>query len=681
MIVRAAMLIVFACSLTPQRAALGTRPSNPTCIAPRRPASSVAVTRAFPALHFDQPVSLVATRDGAGWLVAERRGRVWRFAANDDATHAELVLDLSDRVDSSNEAIGLLAIATHPVTGTLFVSYTGFGGTVVKSRVARFDSRDGGKTFDLASEMRLIELDQISSYHVNTDLRFGPDGYLYVGFGDGGPQGDPTRQAQDTYSLKGKILRLDVDRGSPYAIPQDNPFAHGGGAGEVWALGLRNPWRFAFDRETGALWAGDVGGDVVEEIDHIVRGGNYGWSEREGTRCVAGTACATANLIEPFIELHHPEISSITFGLAYHGAAMRELSGHLIYGDYASGGVWALDPASRRSRMINNDGHMVAAFAEDPAGEPILVDYRGTLWRLTPGLAGSSDVPSRLSATGCFRRGGEPDAALIPYEVNEPFWSDGAGKRRWFAIPDGTNVHVGDDGHLDLPIGSVVAKEFSIGRTRIETRLLVRHDDGEWAGYTYRWDPGQTDATLVPSAATGTVATEPQRWYFPHRGECMRCHQAAAGFTLGLELAQLDRRSGDIDQLATFTRIGLLDRRPTDARALPRANATLEHRARAWLHANCAYCHRPGASGQGEMDLRFTTPLAAMNACNATPRFGTFDVPNAKRISPGHPEQSILWLRMRSSGFARMPPLGSLGHDAKGLAVVGDWIRQLTGCP
>lgn len=686
-IARTTILILFACSLTPRRDSLGlaARPSNATCIAPPRPASSVTVTRAFPALQFDQPVSLVATPDGAWWFVAERRGRVWRFAASDDVSAAELVLDLSDSVDSSSEAVGLLAIALHPAfenTSAIFVSYTGFGGTAVRSRVARFESRDGGRTFGRGTERRLLELDQISSYHLNGDLRFGPDGYLYVGFGDGGPQGDPTKRAQDPYSHKGKILRLDVDRASPYAIPPDNPFARGGGAPEVWALGLRNPWRFAFDRETGELWAGDVGGDLVEEIDRIVGGGNYGWNVREGTRCAGGASCAGASLIDPFVEFQHPDMSSITFGLVYRGSAMPELVGRLIYGDFASGGVWALDPTdrARTPKLINSDGHAVVAFAEDSAGEPLLVDYRGTLWRLVPGQAGAPDVPALLSATGCFRRSGKPAPGLIPYEVNVPFWSDGGTKRRWFAIPDGTKIRVGSDGHFDLPIGSVLAKEFSVGRTRVETRLLVRHDDGGWAGYTYRWDTSQADARIVPSSTTGTLSAWPERWYFPHRGECLRCHQPAAGNTLGLERAQLDRRVGRVDQLAMFERIGLFENALPVVRALPRDDATVEQRARAWLHANCAYCHRPGATGQGEMDLRYDTPLAATNLCNVIPRFGTLDLAGAKRIAPGHPERSILWRRIRSPGFIRMPPLGTLSHDVVGVALVAEWIRGLTAC-
>jgi glucose/arabinose dehydrogenase len=653
------VLVLFACTLQVHRSAivLTARPTNRTCVAPPRPTTSVEVTRAYPALHFDQPTSLVATPDGAGWYLAERGGRVWRFSTDDATPRAEVALDLRKQVDASSEAVGLLSITVHPTNGDLFASYTAPGGTLTRSKVSRFHSDDGGKTFARASEQRIVELDQISAYHVNTDLDFGRDGYLYVGFGDGGPHGDPLGRAQDPNSLRGSILRLDVDHGVPYSIPADNPFAGGGGAPEVWAYGLRNPWRFAFDRQTGELWAGDVGNDHMEEIDRIVPGGNYGWPIREGTRCMKTSPCTSPKFTEPHAAYWHSAISSVTFGVIYRGAAMPDLAGHLIFGDYASGGVWALDPAaeSKKPRILANEGQMVASFAEDVNGEPVIVDYRGMLWRLGPATTRASDVPTLLSQTGCFDRGGAPARGMIAYDVNVPFWSDGAAKRRWLALPDGTKATIAASGHLELPIGSVVAKEFSIDGARIETRLLVRHDDGGWAGYTYQWNRAQSDATLIPNSTTRVSSKQPT-WTFPHRGDCMRCHQAAAGHTLGLERAQLDL-------------------------ALDRETNQHEMLARAWLHANCAYCHRPGANGQGELDLRYDTPLAQMNVCNIKPTFDMMNVPNAMRIAPGEPERSLLFRRIRATGFSRMPPLG-LGTrgDPDGLALVGEWIGSLTSC-
>ncbi|MEO8700148.1 MAG: PQQ-dependent sugar dehydrogenase [Kofleriaceae bacterium] len=635
-----------------------------SCVAPARPASPIRLVRAFPALQFEQPTDLVASPDQAWWYVAERRGRIWRFAAG-SGDQRELVLDLGNRVAIWADGLGLLALAIDPSTGALYASYTVRGGTAATSRVSRFTSLDGGATFAPLTEQTLIEVDQITGDHVNADLEFGPDGFLYIGFGDGGPQGDPLGRAQDPMSLKGKILRLDV-AGTPYAIPPDNPFALRGGAPEIWALGLRNPWRFTFDRVTGELFAGDVGGDREEEIDRIVRGGNYGWNLCEGTRAWSGS-CQASKILAPIVALSHPEVSSITLGIVYRGAAMPELVGRLLYADYASGVVWEIDPAAPNPRMLDADGRAIVAFAADRDGEPIVVDYAGTLWRIVPGAPGNPDVPALLSATGCFTPTGEPATNLIAYEVNTPFWSDGATKQRWLAVPGGTGIAVSGDGHLDLPIGSVLAKEFRIRDVRVETRLFVRHDDGEWAGYTYRWDPTQLDAMLVPRTDPVTWSSWPGKpWYYPRRGECLRCHQAAAGHTLGLELAQLDRGN----QLAMFEQARLLAPMP---RPPP-----IQERARAWLDANCSYCHRPGATGQTDMDLRATTPLAAMNVCDVPPRLGTFGIAKARRVAPGDPARSVLAVRIRTRTFARMPPLGSFEYDAEGLQLVEDWIARLT---
>lgn len=667
---------------------LASRPPNPTCIAPSRPASRVGIVRAYPALRFDQPVALVPSPDHAWWFIAERKGRIWRVSARDESAPAELVLDISARVSSATGAIGLLALALHPqfaTNGVLFVSYTATGRAPIMSRLSRFVSRDGGRTFDRSNEQRLLELDQLADYHVNTDLEFGPDGYLYVGFGDGGPQGDPLGRAQDRFTLKGKILRLDVDtrpgERRRYRIPPDNPYARGGGAPEVWARGLRNPWRFSFDRVTGELWAGDVGGDLIEEIDLIVAGGNYGWNIREGTRCMIPGACADHQTIDPVVELPHPQVSSITFGVAYRGSAIPELVGHLIYADYSSGVIWEVDPTATPPvpRMLA-DSHTVVAFAEDAAGEPWIVDYAGTLWRIVPGTEGPPDLPALLSETGCFKGGGVPVDALVPYDVNVGFWSDSATKRRWLAIPDGSAIAITPAGQLELPIGSVVAKEFSDNDIRLETRLLVRHSDGNWAGYTYQWDATQIDALLVPAQAAGTYIKQPRTWYLPHRGECSRCHQATGGYTIGLELAQLDRRietkAGSFDQLAELGRIGLLAGKPHTSHKL--TGSSSEQRARGWLHANCAYCHQPGATGQGDMDLRASVPVEAMNICDVAPQFGSYGVDNARRVAPGDPSRSILLRRIRSRGYIRMPPLGTTTVDVEGTGYVENWIKQLT---
>ena len=242
-------------------------------------------------------------------------------------------------------------------------------------------------------------------------------------------------------------------------------------------------------------------------------------------------------------------------------------------------------------------------------------------------------------------RTARPAAGLVPYGVNAPFWSDGATKERFLAVPDGTTITVGAgaEGHLELPNGSVLVKTFSLAGKRIETRLLVHHDDGGWAGYSYEWLDDQSDAVLLPSSKRKKVGT--QSWYFPARGECMLCHTEAAGRTLGLELGQLN---GDLvypstnriaNQLETLDHIKLFDAPLGKAAAQlpvipsPTGSAPLDQRARAYLHTNCAQCHQPKGGGRGPMDLRFTTSASAVGACNIAAATGDLGI--AGREAPG----------------------------------------------
>jgi uncharacterized repeat protein (TIGR03806 family) len=276
--------------------------------------------------------------------------------------------------------------------------------------------------------------------------------------------------------------------------------------------------------------------------------------------------------------------------------------------------------------------------------------------------------------------------------VNAPLWSDGAEKDRWLAIPDGTTIGVKEDGDFDLPIGSVLMKTFTLGGNTIETRLFVRHDDGEWAGYTYEWDDAQKDAVLLPSAKTKTVGD--QQWTFPSRSDCSRCHTAAAGRALGPEIAQLN---GDhvypstnrvANQLATLDHIGMftapLGKKPEELPAYPApfGDAPLEARARAYLHGNCSGCHRPeGGAPRATMDLRFGTAFADTKTCGQAPLIDDLDVPGAKLIAPGAPEQSVLSLRVHAAGANRMPPLATRRVHAEGAALLDDWIRATKTCP
>jgi uncharacterized repeat protein (TIGR03806 family) len=280
----------------------------------------------------------------------------------------------------------------------------------------------------------------------------------------------------------------------------------------------------------------------------------------------------------------------------------------------------------------------------------------------------------------------------VPYGVNAELWSDGAAKERLLAVPDGKTIQVGADGDFDLPVGTVLLKTFSLAGKRVETRLFVRHDDGDWAGYTYEWDDAQSDAVLLTSGKSVPIGD--QTWTFPSRSECVQCHTAAAGRSLGLELGQLNgdhvypstnRRA---NQLRTLEHIGLFAA-PLGAAVAelpaypdPFGSAPLDARARAYLHGNCSMCHRPDSGGgRATMDLRFGTTLADSKTCGMAPVVDDLGLAApAHIIAPGSPETSVLSRRVHALDANRMPPLATRRVDTDGVKLLDDWIRGLT-CP
>jgi uncharacterized repeat protein (TIGR03806 family) len=308
---------------------------------------------------------------------------------------------------------------------------------------------------------------------------------------------------------------------------------------------------------------------------------------------------------------------------------------------------------------------------------------------------GSGDLPRLLSQTGCFEASDatRPLPMLLPYTVNAPLWSDGADKDRWLALPDQTHIRVLADGDLDLPPGAVLIKTFRLGARRVETRFFVRHPAGDWSGHSYEWNEAGTDAQLLPEDG-GQRVVEGREYRFPTRAECKQCHTDAAGGSLGLEIAQLNARvatasGGSVNQLRAWAErdlfAGGLPAPPEALPALPGprdTGAPLEARARAYLHANCAGCHRPEVDMSGTVDLRFATPLAATRSCDQRPSKGNQGFGADVRIlAPGHPELSMIPLRMRLTGAGRMPEVGTLTVDDEGARLVSDWIQSLAGCP
>jgi len=350
----------------------------------------IVTERVFTQLSFDQPVALKqAPGDSTRWFVVEKNGFVRVFANNANASSSSVFLDISGVVDSRGEG-GLLGIAFHPgfpTTPEVFVSYTRSGAPLV-SYVSRFFSADAGQTLAAASEEVILTVLQDQINHNGGDVSFGPDGNLYIGFGDGGGAGDPLERAQDTSNLHGSLVRVDVDSSAPYAIPAGNPFSmnavctQGFGAApcpEIYAWGLRNPWRFSFDSSTGKLWAGDVGQGTWEEIDLISVGENYGWNDREGAHCFdPATGCAD-NFTNPITEYDHSMGDrSVTGGYVYRGSAAPDLQGWYVFGDFVSGRIFAIpensQPGVVPAQLLDTDLSIVS-FARDNDGELYVLDF------------------------------------------------------------------------------------------------------------------------------------------------------------------------------------------------------------------------------------------------------------------------------------------------------------------
>jgi uncharacterized repeat protein (TIGR03806 family) len=274
--------------------------------------------------------------------------------------------------------------------------------------------------------------------------------------------------------------------------------------------------------------------------------------------------------------------------------------------------------------------------------------------------------------------------------VNAPFWSDGATKERWLALPNGTTIAVNGAGDWTLPIGSVIMKNFRLNGQLIETRLLMRHPDGIWAGYTYEWNAGQTAATRVIGGKTRTV--QGQTWMYPSENDCRQCHTAVAGFSLGLENAQLNRdftypsTGRTANQLTTLQYIGMFSAPLPPPATLPRlANPTdvaapTHARARAYLHTNCSQCHRPGGPTPVGVDLRSSTALQSMTACDVGPSAGDLGIAGARIVARGDAAHSVLAARDGRRDANGMPPLASSLVDTQGVALVSAWINGLGSC-
>jgi uncharacterized repeat protein (TIGR03806 family) len=729
------------------------------------------LVNAFPGLTFSEAVCLASPPgDDKRLFVCERTGKIWLIPDVTAAAPAKvLFLDLATLLDvRPNEALrtndtelGLLGLAFHPDYASNRYFYLAYSVNLGSSsnlhdRLSRFTTQAGNpNAADTASELVYLDQRDNATNHNGGDLHFGPeDGYLYYSVGDEGNQADQQLNAQrvDKDFFSG-ILRIDVDKkpGNPepnvhpnpnasvpvlpaikldagiarYSIPQDNPLV---GATtfnglaidpvylrtEFWATGLRNPWRFSFDPLTGDLWCGDVGGFSREEVNKIVKGGNYGWVYREGpfegpwsTHSHPAPPPGFTS-INPVYHYSHSESNAsldgdcIIGGIVYRGGRVASLYGKYLFADHGSGNVWSMNTdGSDVTRIFSQGG--ISAFGVDPSNQDALITVEsGSQILRVVSNTNIGTFPDTLTETGLFSDVVTltPAPGLVPYAVNLPFWSDHAIKTRWFTVPDPTATFTWSEDELwSLPPGAVWVKHFEMemergvpaSRKRIETRLIVKNASGAY-GVSYQWNAAGTEATIVEDGGTSFTLEitdggnpVPQTWNIPARGQCMICHTSQAGYALSFNTRQLNLENDLLghtgNQLTTLFGQGYLTGDPGSPHLLPRHlrpgenDYSVEARVRSYLAVNCSYCHKDGGTGLGQWDGRAELDLAATGLVNGT---ATNDGGNEanKLVVPGDTLHSIVLNRVAvTNGFTRMPPLGSNVVDSAAAGLLTTWIN------
>jgi uncharacterized repeat protein (TIGR03806 family) len=688
---------------------------------------------AFPQLKLFEPLSVGLVPGQSRFGVATRPGKILTFPIRPDVKQPELLIDLG------KTTYALAFHPKFAENGFFYVTYIRDSSREEENgtRVSRFHVNPKGPfVADPKSEQVLFEWP--SGGHNGGCLRFGPDGYLYIATGDGSGIADGLETGQNLSDVLGSILRIDVDHpegNRPYSIPRDNPFvATPNARGEVWSFGHRQVWKFSFDRQQ-RLWAGEVGQDLWEMIYLIQKGGNYGWSVNEGKHPFRPERPkGPGEFVQPIVEHSHNDFRSVTGGYVFESSRLPELNGAYIYGDYDTGKLWSLKINGTQvteHRELADTQIRIVEFAQDPAGDVYLVDFAGggfhRIIKSPPATTAEKPFPRKLSETGLFASTKDhiPAAGLIPYSVNSPLWSDGAEKERFIALPGDSKIELDSviyphgpeyaDVGWRFPDGAVLVKTFSMetesgnpaSRKRLETRLLhyrkMPGNDDEygaqyWSGYTYVWNADQTDAELLPAAGLDQKLTiqdagiptghREQTWRFPSRAECALCHNMAAKYVLGVSTLQMNKThdyGGHVEnQLTVLERLGVLTKPlPKPAEKLPRLvdyqdqTADTHLRARAYLHSNCAHCHRKWGGGNADFDLQASIPISESMAVNVRPGQGLFKLNDPKILVPGDPSRSMIVERMKLEGLGRMPHIASKRVDHDAIDFVSQWIASL----
>lgn len=684
--------------------------------------------------------------------VAEKNGRILGFENDTAALYPYPVLDLLDITYTKVES-GVLGFDFHPAypdSNYVYVYYTYDSGNGIYDRLSRFEVDQ--QTYQAVRPSELVLINQLdrSFNHNAGSVFFDSDGFLYLSLGDEGGTNDQWNNGQlIDHRLFSGILRIDVDRDSSrshpirrqpvllgpedssftahYFIPDDNPFLDSAGTvlEEFWAIGLRNPYMATFDSVTGQIWSGDVGQNDREEVNLIIKGGNYQWSYREGNM---GGPFPMPNPLfgidmPPVHEYSHQNGNNgVIGGYIYRGSQFPELQGKYLFADNGSGRVWAMTYDSLMGPLVEElcinafgtNWQNISGFGRLANGELLVVRLNGTIYRLTKQQATGPWPPDSLSQTGLFTSLNPLVAAdhVIPYEMRVPFWSDASYKYRWMVIPnDGSHdspaeqIHYTNDSLWGFPVGAVLVKHLAYPMDdtnpsvirQMETRLIVIDTTGHAYGLTYRWNDDQTDAYLIYEAQSDTIdiqavaGTRSFTWFYPGPNDCASCHNDISKGILGPTTRQLNReayypQTGRLaNQLTTLTHLGIFDS-PPDTNDLGSLlvtyepddpTASLEDRARTYLDANCSSCHQPGTGIMAHFDTRLSTPLDSQGMLYEA-GYTSLGLHDARLIVPGDLVHSTIFQRMNEvHDPAAMPPLAKNMIDSAGVALVAKWIAQM----
>jgi uncharacterized repeat protein (TIGR03806 family) len=631
-------------------------------------------------------------------------------------------------------------------------------------RLSRFDVDLVSNVADAHSEIILVNIQVYNGSHRGGGMVFTDDGYLWVTIGDQ-YRYDTAQDIVDNF--EGGIIRIDINindngdgtwscpvgshlprrlmddvslfndfpagiyeeiTGKFYCVPDDNPWldVNGGLFEEFATIGHRAPHRLTRDPLTGRLWSGEIGSTKREEINVIEKGRNYGWPFREGIGPGAGgyepPPVIRGILTDPVIDYFRSDSASIIGGYVYRGSKFPELYGKYLAGDYVTNKIWSitLDEASMTAtsdELTTFTSGGLSTWGQDKDGEIFLGDTHAlgqSLFTLERTSGPVADAPEWLSQLGAFDDLPTADPAdfWVPYDLAQPFWSDGARKTRYIALPnDGTRDTAAEQINFSptaiwrYPVGTVLMKHFELPldetdtavTARLETRFMVLDQNNSWYGLTYRWLPDLSDAQLLKTEqyANYTIqlaggGTRQQQWFFPSRDQCLFCHADAAGGAVGPTTFQLNSDYHYVDtgitsnQLETWNHLGMFDEALTATdiagflRGAPLEDATrsVEARARAWLDSNCAYCHRP-ETGRAAFDARFTTPLELQKLVDGFVAT-TYGIPNAHVITAGDPASSIAYIRALSTDpLVMMPPLAKTLPELPATELLGEWIERV----